>query len=196
MTAAPDTAAFFERLRADTARLLKLDGVLTPSQQVRVDRAASLRLLLDQLQQRQLAGEEIDARQFVTASEALERLMGGSPDAPTSPLASGEARRKLKKLIETTLMASGDVDEAERLRVAAREDEIQVQAALPIAAPTTAPSPAEHTSQPSNVSYLPSRTADGRPPPHYLADHQRQNERWRDGAAGASFEVPSWPLPR
>ena len=186
MTAAPDDrAAFFQRLRADTARLLKLDGALTPSQQVRVDRAASLRLLLDQLQQRQLAGEEIDARQFVTASETLETLLGGNPEVATSTLASGEARAKLRALIETTL-AAGEADDAARDAERSLRDEQQAALAAgasvepaPSTPATVAPPPPE---RPANVVPL-----------HYLREGQR--EPWRDFHDGRAPTGPHpWPL--
>jgi hypothetical protein len=191
-----ERAEFFEALRRSSAKLLKLDpDHLSASQSVRVDRCAALRMLLDRFQSQQLSGGEIDAKAFIAASAELERLLGGEPDKPTSVLASSEGRAKLRALIERTLMAGEVDDEAERLRVRDREEAIAVQAALPVeAAKPAPPSPAaEQTSQPSNVSYLPSRTADGRPPPHYLADYQRQHEPWR---GAAEFTVPSWPLPR
>ena len=74
-----------DRMRNEVAGLLKYDlSNLTAAQSVRLDRAAALRLELDDVQSRQLAGLPIDMAKFVVASEALERLVGGNPDAPAA----------------------------------------------------------------------------------------------------------------
>jgi hypothetical protein len=71
-----------DRMRNEAAELLKYDlNNLTAAQSVRLDRAAALRLELDDVQSRQLAGLPIDMAKFVVASEALERLVGGNPEA-------------------------------------------------------------------------------------------------------------------
>jgi hypothetical protein len=76
-----DLAELFRKLRASTAALLNVDlNHLTPAQAIRVDRAAALRLQLDDLQRRQFAGEAIDMKEFCVASEQLEKLVGGDPD--------------------------------------------------------------------------------------------------------------------
>jgi hypothetical protein len=136
----------------------------------------------------QIAGREVDVKGFVVASRELELLFGGNPEAPTDARFGPDHRARLRELIERAL-AVDDVGETERLRVRDREEAIAVQAALPVEATQAPPPAAEHTSQPSNVSYLPTRTPDGRPPPHYL--QANQHEPWRDGG---TFTVPSWPL--
>ena len=74
-----------DRMRAVTAKLLGYDlEHLTPAQQIRLDRAASIRLMLDDVQGRLLAGLEIDMAKFCAASEALERMLGGNPDQQTT----------------------------------------------------------------------------------------------------------------
>ena len=61
-----------DRMRKLTATLLGYDlSNLTPAQSVRLDRAAALRLELDDVQSRQLAGLPVDMAKFVVASEAL-----------------------------------------------------------------------------------------------------------------------------
>jgi hypothetical protein len=78
-------AELFRALRTSTAALLKYDiDNLTAAQEIRVARAAALRLQLDDLQSRQLAGEQINMSLFVAASEALERMVGGQPDQPAT----------------------------------------------------------------------------------------------------------------
>jgi hypothetical protein len=70
-----------DRTRSLTADLLRYDlNNLTPAQSIRLDRAAALRLELDDISSRQLAGLPVDMAKFVVASEALERMLGGNPD--------------------------------------------------------------------------------------------------------------------
>ena len=147
---------FFDALRRSSAKLLRLDiDDLSPSEQVRIDRVASMRLLLDQLQQRQLQGEEIDARQFTVASEALERLLGGQPEAPTHVFASDELRRKLRAMIERTLGDVGDAAAADLADVQRREEVVQVLAAAPVDAAQAAPPPQPQLQQPTNNNVVP-----------------------------------------
>jgi hypothetical protein len=76
-------SAQHEWLRRDTAKLLGYDYAnLTAAESVRLDRAAMLRLELDDCQTKKLAGQPFDMNKYVVASEALERLMGGDPEVP------------------------------------------------------------------------------------------------------------------
>lgn len=184
-----DHAQFFEALRADTKRLLKLGDALSPSQQTRVDRCASLRLALDRWQSAQLAGQEIDMRSFIAASCELEKLLGGSPSAPTSRLANGDARERLRRLIEATVLApaAADPGEVERTAELMRREEMAAVIAAggdvePAASePAIVAPPSPPPERPPNVVPL-----------HYLKVNQREPwERYYDGAT-----VPPWPLPR
>jgi hypothetical protein len=72
-------AAVYEQLRRDTARMFKYDyAELTEAESVRLDRAAMLRLELEDCQTKKLAGQPFDMNKYVIASEALERML--SPD--------------------------------------------------------------------------------------------------------------------
>jgi hypothetical protein len=140
-----DTAAFFEQLRASTAKLLRLDpAALSPSEAVRVDRAASLRMLIDGFQAAQLRGEVIDAKGFVIASQELERLMGGNPAAPPTRF-NDEHKAKLRKLIEAA-MRGDEANEAMRTAdIREREEMAAILAAggdIAAAAPDWQPAPA------------------------------------------------------
>ena len=74
-------SAIHEQLRRDTAKMLGYDYAnLTAAQSVRVDRAAMLRLELDDCQTKKLAGQPFDVNKYIAASEALERLVGGQPE--------------------------------------------------------------------------------------------------------------------
>jgi hypothetical protein len=81
--------AIAERYRKDrtaTAAMLGFDlDKLSAAQSVRLDRAISLRLVIDDMQLKQLHGEAIDVKEFVAASESLERLCGGEPEQTTGP---------------------------------------------------------------------------------------------------------------
>jgi hypothetical protein len=91
-----------DRMRKLTADLLGYDLTnLTPAQSVRLDRAAAIRLMLDDVQSRQLAGLDIDMTKFVAASEVLERMLdGGDPEqprerrSPAPPLGKRNVRRR------------------------------------------------------------------------------------------------------
>jgi hypothetical protein len=91
-----------DRMRNEAAELLKYDlNKLTAAQSVRLDRAAALRLELDDVQSRQLAGLPIDMAKFVVASEALERLVGGNPETSTTgPDFTGAREELLQFLVQ------------------------------------------------------------------------------------------------
>jgi hypothetical protein len=77
------TSAMHEQLRKATAKMLGYDyDNLTSAQSVRLDRAAMLRLELDDCQTAKLNGQPFDMVKYIAASESLERLMGGTPDEP------------------------------------------------------------------------------------------------------------------
>jgi hypothetical protein len=72
-------SAMHEQLRRDTARMLGYDyAKVTAAESVRLDRAAMLRLELDDCQTKKLNGQPFDMNKYVAASEALERML--SPD--------------------------------------------------------------------------------------------------------------------
>ncbi len=76
-----------ERLRAETARLLKYDiNNLSPAQSVRLDRCATLRLELSDIEASKLAGAPFDVTKYIAISEALERMLGGNPEQQHQPI--------------------------------------------------------------------------------------------------------------
>jgi hypothetical protein len=75
-----------EELRRSTAKMLDYDYAnLTAAESVRLDRAAMLRLELDDCQNKKLASQPFDMNKYIAASEALERLVGGQPEQTTGP---------------------------------------------------------------------------------------------------------------
>ena len=95
----PDIAVQAQRLREQTCKLLGLDpNNLSLPQRLRVNRASALRLQIDDLEAAQLRGQPIDIAKLVESSEALERLVGGDPDASTTHDFSS-AREELARLL-------------------------------------------------------------------------------------------------
>ena len=104
-----DVASFYKHLRASTVALLGYDAdkQLSPAEQIRVDRAIALRLVIDDAQGKQMrGGETIDIKAFVEASVALERMVpGGNPEAPSGAHDFSGAREELSRLLDGRLDA-------------------------------------------------------------------------------------------
>jgi hypothetical protein len=127
-----DDAEIFASLRASTIRLLGYDDIehLTAAQEIRISRAITLRLTIDDLQARQLRGERIDVSAFVEASESLERTAGGVPEGSTR--FGPDHRAKLKALIERVVLGGSAVEhEAEADRMMRDEQQAIAAAAMP-----------------------------------------------------------------
>jgi hypothetical protein len=108
-------AELFGSLRISTCALLKYDpDNLSAEQTIRVDRAITLRLMIDHLQSRQMHGEQINVREFVDASEALERMAGGNPTAPSQQRFPGEHKKKLREMIAKVVLQPSAVDHERR----------------------------------------------------------------------------------
>jgi hypothetical protein len=184
-----DIAEFHKHLRASTAHLLGYDDAnpLTAAQEIRVDRAVMLRLMIDDLQAKQMRGGPIDVRAFVTASEDLERMVGGHPEqTSTAPNFSG-ARDELERFL---VARAQRIEARDQNRETALRDEIArlTEENEKLKAELRARPRAPET---NNV--VPIRDANAAlPPAHYLRDGQRR-EDWQ---RGPTFDVPSWPLPR
>jgi hypothetical protein len=126
-----DVAAFYKHLRATTAQLLGYADAdnLSAAQQIRLERAVSLRMICDDTAARQMRGQPIDVRAFTDASESLEKLCGGSPDAPAAGHDFSGAREELARHFDR-------LAEAHERRLArdpnkARADlELKIQAAI------------------------------------------------------------------
>jgi hypothetical protein len=188
------------RLRADTAKLLDLDpNNLTPAQSVRLDRAASLRLQLDDIQAAQLRGEQIDMPRFILASKELEVMLGGQPDAsPTfdADKVAADLEKSIQSLIDVRASKAAEA-EAEIPDPdggdAHRNLDAQWDNRPPAAAGSNLPAPIR---QPNNVVPIDgaARANANLPPAHYLRDGQR--EPWRDYQEGRVTGPSPWPLPR
>jgi hypothetical protein len=107
-------AEFYHSLRASTAALLGYNvDHLSAAEAVRVDRALTLRLIVDHMQSRQMQGGQIDAKEFVAASEALERMVGGTPDAPVSFDVDGviaDLERSIQGILDVRALKAAEAD--------------------------------------------------------------------------------------
>jgi hypothetical protein len=181
--AKPNIRQMTQKLRLQTCALLKLDpDKLSPGDEVLVARIGSLKVLVSDLEAAQLRGEKIDVADYVKASEALESAVRTDHRMTEmgTPQALEAARDKLRMLLgdivpdfdpDNPPRSEADILREENARLRDELAELRARAAVPV---QPAPEPL-----PSNVKYLPSRTADGRPPPHYLREGQSR-EPWRD----------------
>jgi hypothetical protein len=129
---------------------------LTAAQKIRVDRASSLRLQIDDLQSAQLRGAQIDLGKLIEASEALEHLLATSVTIPVKE--HTEAREALAKLIGN--LAAVEENETARLR----EENEQLRAELAALRPRAlAPPP-----PPNNTTAAPAH------------ENQHRREPWHD----------------
>jgi hypothetical protein len=139
---------------------------LSLTQGLQLDLVSLLRLEVDTMQGQVLAGDTVDLNRLVMAHAMLQKMLPehalvAPAPAPAEGRFGPSARARLRDLIEKTVLRE-DSYEAERLRdVREREEMAAVIAAggtVEAAAPPSPPEPAaaEQTSQPSNVSYLPS----------------------------------------
>jgi hypothetical protein len=70
-----DRAELHNRLQANTATLLGFGDNPTPLQKVKIDLVAALRMTVDKIVSTQLSGGEVNMKDMIAASEALENLL-------------------------------------------------------------------------------------------------------------------------
>ena len=188
----PDLETKSRRLFLGTCELLGLDpDHLTLAQKLRVSRVSALRLQIDDLEKAQLLGQPIDINKLVEASEALERLVGGNPEAATTHNFAGakdELRRFFAQRAER--IEARELKESVRLReenVRLREENTQLRTQL-----RSQPCPAP---QPTNVVPIDgaARANAAKPPASYLKEGQPR-EPWETYGRG-TVEVACWSPP-
>jgi hypothetical protein len=136
-----DPSAAYDRLRVETAEMLKLDVAnLSLVEGLQLDLVSMLRLEVDGLQGSVLAGEQVDLDRLSTALAMLQKLLPAqalvAPTPPAETRFGPSARARLRELIEKTVLRD-DPHEAERLRqVREREEQAAIAAALPVEAPS------------------------------------------------------------
>jgi hypothetical protein len=179
-----------ERLRIETAKMLRIDDLetMTAADGVRFTRACMLRLELDDIEARKIHDQHqpFDAKAYVAASEALERMMGGQPEQTNLNHDFAGAREELSRFLvaRAQRIEARDQNRDAALReenALLREENARLTAMLK-AEPWPAP-------QPNNVVAIRDANA-ALPPAHYLRDGQRR-EDWQ---RGPTFDVPSFPI--
>lgn len=132
----PDPAATYERLKIETAQMLNLDAAsLSLVENLQLDLVSLLRLEVDGLQGAVLAGDQVDLARLSTALGMLRQLLPEKALVAPAPAPAarfdGNARERLRRLIETTVLA-GEADEAVRMAdVREREEMAACAAAAP-----------------------------------------------------------------
>ena len=174
----PSAAAAYAVLRAETCGMFGYDlANLSLTQGLQTDLLALLRLEIDTLQGRALAGEAVDLDRLAAAHGLLQKMLPersliAPAKAPETARFGLDHRARLRALIEATVFAP-EADEAARLADAMRREEataageaaglppeapVEPLAAVPVPAPVAAPAtPPVPRSQPNS-----------RPPAHYM----------------------------
>jgi hypothetical protein len=204
----PDIAKMSQKLRLQVCELLKFDpATLSAADEVLVSRVGSLRLLVSDFEAGQLRGEKLDLSIYVEASRELEQALRVDHRMLElgTPAAEQRARDELEAIFREVVGRKDDDDpddvglsETERLhqRIAELEAE-NFRLKWGDAPPSSAelPPPETQPAQPSAENVVPfasTRTADGRPPAHYLKDGQPRDHYSGGDDGGAN--VPYFPL--
>jgi hypothetical protein len=198
-----DSAATYERLKAETAGMLNL-SVASSSllENLQIDLVSLLRLEVDTLQGQVLAGDSVDLKRLETALDMLQKLLPAQALVAPAPAPArrfdGNARERLKAMIEKTVM--NDDSYARNMAVdpnKARADfEAQLQEAIekyPNAFPPPPPDAASADS-PAPIEPAPPEPA---PQPPRLTDVESMNatnQRARESIERSGYlqDEPSW----
>jgi hypothetical protein len=129
---------FYKKLRAETIGLLGFAEPLTTAASVKVELVTSLRLALDTLTAKQLAGEHVDTAKLLSAAEALERLLPSLAEQQEAEDQSAQAA--LLQIIEGYAKAADDERDA---RIAELEAQLAERGAIitALSGPPTAQAP-------------------------------------------------------
>ena len=197
-----DPASTYARLKAETAAMLGLDPAdLSKTEGLRLDITSLLLLEIHSLQGSILANDQIDLARLSSALTMLQKLLPSEALNAPVPLANSNhdfagAKEELDRLLiqRAERLEAREIRESERLReeiAHLREENARLAAQIKAEPQPAPPAPA---AQPSNVAYLPSRTTDGRPSPHYLKDGQPR-EPWDCGGSDGVLIAPAWSPP-
>jgi hypothetical protein len=180
-----------DRLRRDTAKMLKYDiNALTAAQEVRLARATMLRLEIDDIETRKLNDQHqpFDIKAYVIASEALERLVGGDPEAPAADRDFSGAREELRLFLvqRAAAVEAREERESERLREAIAR---LVEANAELQAKLVAQSAAEQQPAPPQSNVVPIAEVPRK------AAYRPSEKAWNDHYHGADHVIvpPAWP---
>lgn len=188
-----DIAGQTRRLFSSTTKLLGLDEAkLSVAEKIRVDRASTLRLLLDDMQSAQLNGGAIDVGQFIKASEELERLAGGNPEASATHDFTG-AREELQQFFAERAERLQMREQRESAKLREENAELREQIArLQSQQPSNAVPPQKQSTTNNVVPIAAAKPHDAnstKPPAGYL----KQYEPWE--SSGGALCAPPWTPP-
>jgi hypothetical protein len=166
----------FQRLRAETARMLGFSDVtkLSGLESMQVGLAATLLLEIDNLQELAANGQSVDLNRVADAVKILKSLMPSAPLSAQQPDFTG-ARAELKTMLEQRAYAierrdSHVADELQEIidKQAAENEQLRTQLAALNATPGRPELPATPPPDPPRQK--------AQPPSSYLAN---RNEPWR-----------------
>jgi len=155
-----------QRSRHEAALLLRLDPQnLSPSDALRCDLVATLRLSIDSAQADALEGRAADLGRLIVATESLVKLL---PSEPPQPASRGPGPREIMLETYKAMRARGaafgqgyDGLKLENERLRARVAELEAAGApAPVESTATPPAPAAPAPASNNVVKLPPRTVD------------------------------------
>lgn len=133
-----DPAATYAALRTETAQMLKLDAdALGLVDGLQLDITSLLRLVIDSLQGRVLAGEEVDLGKLQVAHALLRQMLpaqlaASPPPAETSRFGP-DHRARLRQLIENVVLREDETKAATLADAQAREEAVAADEAAGVA---------------------------------------------------------------
>jgi hypothetical protein len=138
---------FYDQARRDAVAVCGFSNLqqLTPAQSVKVDLVLSLRLAIDELQSRLVAGvEKVDVNRLIGACDALVQLLPAGQENLTPPRSDDDddALQKLEEILASIREANAfeeareiDVLRAEVERITHENERLRAAAAQPAPAP-------------------------------------------------------------
>ena len=178
----------YEAARASAIELLGLGGVerLAPDQVMKIDLVTVLKLSLDDVQAKLIAGERADLGRVFAVTEALVKLLPAVPDSPAPPRQENDARARFKELLARILKAREVEEITELAKARAEIEELKREIAELRAAQSTA-SVADTKAQSQSAKPVPASER-AVPPSQYL---KPPPEPWRghvgDGSTSGIF---------
>jgi hypothetical protein len=131
-----DPVAAYERLKIETAAMLNLStDSASLVENLQVSLVAILRMEVDTLEGQVLAGDSVDLKRLEIALGMLRSLLPAqalvSAPPPAEVRFSGEHQRKLRAMIEKTVLAASATEHADIAERQWRDEQQALAAALP-----------------------------------------------------------------
>jgi hypothetical protein len=200
-----DPAAANERLKVETAAMLSLDPAnLSLTQGLQLDLVSLLRLEVDTMQGKVLAGETVDRDRLVTAHAMLQKMLPAqalvAPASEPEARFGDEHRRKLRDMIQRVVFAGAEEEAAALADACEREERVMQAEALgllPASEPVTA-APVRLNDEVDDAACAATRNGDrthgsGQPAATALRYLRGPRESWRDHAESGNVVMPVFP---